>query len=201
VKCRSPYYYQSTVMRVSLQMLASSNSSFDKCCAHRSRCGAGTEANDDQSDCVACGAGWAASTGVCQICDAGKTPVTDGSRCEVCLSRVPLLLSVQAMSHVSPWPHVCIDGRLLGVSRYVQLASSRTTTRATACSALLVKPPTQATAVHVALARLQTMIRPAACFVILGSNRSKIMTCALNALQGRPLQYRTLESASSAPQA
>ena len=47
-------------------------------------CPSGREANADQSDCVDCDSGWAASTGVCQECDAGKRPVAGGSRCEVC---------------------------------------------------------------------------------------------------------------------
>ena len=126
--------------RVSWQVLACSLIG-----AHRSRCGAGTEANTDQSACTDCAAGWAALTGVCQECDAGKIPVADGSRCEVCLSRAPLLQLVQAMPHTSPLARVCtciiyIDGRMSGVSRYVQLANSRTTTRVTACSALWAKP-------------------------------------------------------------
>jgi hypothetical protein len=169
-------------------------------------CPTGKQPNDDQSECVQCPVGQATTTGACAACIPGWVPVSnvagdEQARCEVRLILAPSLLSFQAMSHTSPWSHVCIDGRLLGVSRYVQLASSRTTTRATVCSALWAKPLPWGPAVHVALARLQTMIRPAAFCAILGSNRSMIMTCALNALQGWPLQYRTLESASSAPQA
>ena len=152
VKCTSALLVASCES-LSWQMLASFNTSFAKCCVHRSRCGAGTEANDDQSACVACDAGWAASTGVCMACDAGKTPVADGSRCEVCLSRAPLLRLVQAMPHTAPLARVCtciiyIDGRMSGVSRYVQLASSQTTTRVTACSALSAKPPLWGLALH-----------------------------------------------------
>ena len=112
-------------------------------------CPAGKQPNDNQSDCVQCPVGQATTTGACAACITGWVPVPNEAgdaqaRCEVCCQLAPLLLPgirssdatyVSSASRVYtlmvPW---------LGVSRYVQLASSRTTTRATVSSALWAKP-------------------------------------------------------------
>jgi hypothetical protein len=145
-------------------------------------CPTGKQPNDDQSDCVQCPVGQATATGACTACITGWVPVASAAgdtqaRCEVCFA-------ASFIAAISPSDIACLSSvsrvytlmvAWLGVSRYVQLASSHRHSNQLAKTVYLAMQPILATASSVMLEKrlLRTEVHARCVLLAKNQHRSK----------------------------